>query len=146
MQLNRIDKNNLEELVRLSYKDDFEGMEKFHVEPFDYETSVIKTLKMIAEVESEMPMKYFEVVYQGKQIGYVTLTRELLYSFCISKSYRDKRGVLRTWWEMVKKEMDEVFICILNRRNTRAVKFLKKMGMSEFDIGLDSTSITLTNV
>jgi len=125
---------------------DTEGFKKYHLEPYDYEGAVQKEVKMIQDVEAIMPMKYFEVRYMGEQIGYMVGTGEILYSFCISKKYRTRKGVLTEWWSKVKHIMDEVFICALHRNNTRGIKFLQRMGMREVELISDKSLITFSSI
>ena len=42
----KVDKERLEYLVRISYKDDIEGFNKYHLEKYSYEEAVQKTLGM----------------------------------------------------------------------------------------------------
>lgn len=146
VNIKKIAIKDLAELVRLSYKDDQAGFDKFHVAKYSYEQAVTRTLKMIADQQQIKPMEYYGIYYNNEAIGYFVFFSGVLYSFAISKPYRIKRGVLRNWWELAKSVMEDHFICVLYRNNTRAIQFLKRLGMNEVEYNFeDKNLITLIN-
>ena len=142
-----VEKGRLESLVRVSYNQDYEGFDKYHIEKFDFETSVQKTLSMVEEMGEQVNLKYYEVQFDNKAIGYFIIFKECLYSFAIAKNYRIKSGVLKEWWALVKIMLERIFVCILYRNNTRAISFLQRMGMKETEGNFeDKNLITLVNI
>ncbi len=143
----KVNEDRLEALVRIAYADDVEGFNKYHLKKFTYEEAVNKTMEMAEEMKQQVPLNYFEVLYNEIPIGYFITFPECLYSFCISKKYRLKKGLINEWWLLVKNELPDLFICIIYRNNTRAIKFLQKMGMIEMDSNFeDRNLITLVNI
>ena len=142
-----VQKGRLEKLVRISYEQDYEGFDKFHVEKFDFESSVQKTLSMVDEMSDQVELKYYEVLFNNITIGYFIIFKECLYSFAIAKNYRTKAGVLKEWWALLKIMLERIFVCILYRNNTRAISFLQRMGMKETEGNFsDKNLITLVNI
>ena len=134
-------------MVRISYEQDYEGFDKFHVEKFDFESSVQKTLSMAEEMSNQIELKYYEVLFNNIAIGYFIIFKECLYSFAIAKNYRTKAGVLKEWWALLKIMLERIFVCILYRNNTRAISFLQRMGMKETEGNFsDKNLITLVNI
>lgn len=143
----KVDKERLEYLVRISYKDDIEGFNKYHLEKYSYEEAVQKTLGMAEGMAEQTELNYFEVLFNETPIGYFITFTECLYSFAIAKHYRVKYSVLNEWWELVKSTLASVFVCIIYRNNTRAISFLQRMGMVETESDFeDSNIITLVNI
>ena len=143
----KVNKSKIEQLVRISYALDFEGFDKYHLEKFSYDEAVQKTVSMIEGVEELTPLKYYEVLYGSEPIGYFVFFKECLYSFCIAKSHRSKKNVLVDFWAEMKKIIDDVFVCLLHKNNTRAIAFLQKMGMKVVDIDFrEKDLITFINI
>ena len=145
--IKKISIDSLEELVRISYKGDVVGFNKYHVEKFDFEGAVERTMMMIRDMEDIIPCKYYSVMFNEKPIGYIVVFEGCLYSFAIAKEYRIKPGVLRAWWALVILILNNEFVCMLYKNNTRAIRFLRRMGMTEAEIDLgDKDLITLVNI
>lgn len=145
--IKEVEKSRLEKLVRISYEQDYAGFDKYHLEKYDFESSVQKTLLMIKEMNEQVVLKYYKVLFNNVPIGYFVVFKECLYSFAIAKNYRIKAGVLREWWALVKIMLERIFVCILYRNNTRAITFLQRMGMVETEGNFeDKNLITLVNI
>ncbi len=54
----------------------------------------------------------------------------MLYSFGVHPEKRSEEN-LKLFWEYLKRENDDGFLCYLYSNNIRAIKWLKKNGMSE---------------
>ena len=135
------------DLVAISYKDDYAGFEKYHIKPMDYWGAVSKTLDMIWEMEEQNDMDYYEIKWGDNRVGYMITCDECLYSFAIQKEYRVKRGLLVQFWIALKLILGKDFICLIYRNNTRAIKFLQRMGMEEIEYNTgDKNLITLINL
>lgn len=78
------------------------------------------------------PEANFEpLAYGGVDIGYFVWLPELLISFGINKSYRNKI-VLEGVWHKMTASIGESFSISLFDHNTRAIKWLKRCGMKVF--------------
>jgi hypothetical protein len=138
----KIELKELPELVELSYKDDTDLFEKYHVAKMDLHRCVMSTLVMIGETARNYPLEYYKVLKGKKPIGYFIIFNECLYSFAINIHYRTK-VVLKNWWRHVLEILGKHFMCSLNANNTRAVKFLERQGMKV--ISNDDVLIILSN-
>lgn len=146
VELKKISKFDLPKAVRIAYEGDAELFEKYHVGKFDLDGAVASTLNMIFQMVEweDLEMDYYSVMFNGEAIGYICTYPNNLYSFGINKKYR-KKEVLLDWWEAVKSIFNGKFITMLYPNNTRAIRFLKKMGMVEVD-GVENNCITLLNL
>lgn len=142
IHIKKISITELPELVELSYKDDVDLLEKYHVAKMDLRKAVMSTLVMIGETAKNYQLQYYRVMDKKTPIGYFIIFNECLYSFAINIHYRTK-VVLTNWWKQVLNVLGDHFMCSLNPNNTRAVKFLERQGMKV--IQKDETLIILSN-
>jgi hypothetical protein len=72
--------------------------------------------------------------FARNEMGYVFYCKhkKILLSFCVKPAYRNKEN-LEKFGEFIKEKLGNHFGCYLYNRNTRAIGFLKKMGMYEID-------------
>lgn len=128
ISIQKISLKELPELVEISYRDDTDLFEKYHVSKMDLHRCVMSTLVMIGEASRNYDLQYYKVKDKKTAIGYFIIFNECLYSFAISIHFRTKK-VLMNWWKQVVRVLGEHFMCSLNANNTRAVKFLERQGM-----------------
>lgn len=140
--IKKISLKELPELVEISYTNDHELFEKYHVAKMELHQCVMSTLVMIGEASKQYPLEYYKVMNKKNPIGYFIIFKECLYSFAISIEYRTK-VVLTNWWKQVVRVLGNHFMCSLNANNTRAVKFLERQGMKV--ISKDETIIILSH-
>jgi hypothetical protein len=67
-------------------------------------------------------------IFVRDDIGYVFYSAGHLISFCIRHECRDKEN-LAYFGNLIKKELGMHFNCYLFNRNTRAIRFLERLGM-----------------
>jgi hypothetical protein len=63
-----------------------------------------------------------------KPVGYYVVEKDMLISFGLHKSYRNKKNLMK-FWKLIKSEFDGPFSCVLYSVNTRAIRWLQKAGM-----------------
>lgn len=137
MVFNTISIEKLRSSIEIAYKGDEDLLEKYHVAVFSFDEAVNSTLGMIKETSKEIIILSYSVcMNDGKEIGYVSLAKNNLYSFGVNIEYRTKE-VLKDFWDKINEVMNEGFICTLYPNNTRAINWLKCCGM------VQSETITL---
>lgn len=137
----------LKEVISISYLDDGDLFEKYHINPtFTFEECVNSTFDMIVNNGYDRDIKFYKVVFESKSIGYVVVFDGFLYSFGINIEYRGK-DILIEWWKKVKEVLPETFVCMLYDNNIRAIDFLKKNGMEiiENELLEDNVVILINN-
>jgi ribosomal protein S18 acetylase RimI-like enzyme len=142
VRIKQIKKSELPELVKISYANDVELFNKYHVGKLDFNNSVLITLDMIDKTSRLTPINYYKVVYNKQAIGYVVSFRGFLYSFAINKNFRTKE-ILQDYWNGICKILGEHFICWLYPNNTRAINWLQKCGMKIVEINKELNRVTL---
>lgn len=141
--VNKISFGNLKELIEISYKEDNELFEKYHVsENMSFEDCVNAQMIMIKQAAVEVEVNYYKVVCDKKPIGYVVTFPTVLYSFAVNKAYR-KPEILSELFEKIKDILGDVFICKLYANNKRAIGYLQKCGMEVKEENINS--VTLVN-
>jgi hypothetical protein len=128
LKLSKISKNELQDVIELSYRDDEELLNKYHVARFTLHEAVSSTMGMINEMAEQRKLTYYKVLYDKKPIGYVVVFEDFLYSYGINVKFRVK-NVLSAWWDEVVKILKGRFITMLYKNNTRAIEFLQRRGM-----------------
>lgn len=126
--LNEISLVDLKRLIRISYENDVDLLNRYHIKPCSLSEAVTWTLEMIAEIDRVRDVKNYAVLWDGREIGYVSAFENYLYSYGISLECR-KKDILVAWWEAVCKLMGDNFLTGLYCNNTRARDFLLKNGM-----------------
>ncbi len=130
--------------IAIAYQGDQELFDKYHIGKCDHLSATIKTMEMIREVSKEYDIANFKVIYDKKNIGYVSVFEGFLYSFGINKSYR-KKDILIEWWQEIKKILGNRFFAQLYHNNTRAIEFLKRQGMKVVEDHKDEQTVLLVN-
>jgi len=98
-----------------------------------------KQLNSIEEIISDVAAKIkthdngelvIRGIYEGTYglMGYFVFKNRLLISFGMDVKYRNKR-CLKTFWKIIKREMNDEVACMLWSKNIRAIKWLAKNGM-----------------
>lgn len=144
VRLKKISLPEVREGIAIAYQGDQDLFDKYHVGQCDHFTATMKTMEMIREIAKEYELSHYKVVYDKKNIGYVTSFDGFLYSFGINRKYR-KKDILIAWWEEVKSLMGKRFFAQLYKNNTRAINHLVKQGMSIVEGHNDEHSVLLIN-
>jgi len=129
----RVSINELDKLIMISYKDDVEGLAKYHVKPFSLDEAVDCTMKMVLDESKVAKFSYYKILYNQKIIGYFVITNEVLFSFCINIHFRKPKIILE-WWQKMTKLLNDIFLTAVYANNTRALNFLIKRGMKVVSI------------
>lgn len=124
----KISKQELPEIIRLSYEGDKDLLDKYHVNKYTLEGAVKKELELIDNMSTQLELSYFKVLLADHIIGYVVKSGNFLYSFAVSIYYR-KSKILKEWWDALSEEMGDKFNVGLMSNNTRAIEYLKKRGL-----------------
>lgn len=140
--IKKISINELNKLILLSYRGDFEGLAKYHIQPFYLEDAVECTMSLIRNEAKVLKLTYYQINYQQRPVGYFVIANEILYSFCINKTYRRPKIVLE-WWGYVLKLLKTGFCTAVYENNTRALRFLKRRGMKVMNKDDDTGVVTL---
>lgn len=72
----------------------------------------------------------YECVFKKYKIGYIFYSGSLLFSFCVKPEYRNRDG-LAVFGELIKHELGDHFSCHLYNRNTRAIRFMERLGLKK---------------
>ncbi len=123
---------HIDQLLSQLY-DIFEGDDDL-VRYFDPSVVVHTWAECCVAIEKKIRTEYPEAVIllvredDGKAIGYYVVEDDLLISFGLHLSYRDKEH-LTAFWELIKAEFAGSFMCLLYSCNARAISWLQKAGM-----------------
>lgn len=122
--------DEFEKAIEIAFMDDTELFDKYHVINGDSEASIADTKFRIKDIELYLPVERFLLKKENNTIGFTCLSKikNILYSFGININHRDKDTVLE-WFSEVKRMLSDNFVCILHKKNTRAVSFMKRNGM-----------------
>lgn len=120
----------LEALVRIGFGHDPELLSKFQELDTDFETTVKRNISRIHEYLTLSTLSLYELRYGGVVIGFTAMdhTQNILFSFGIAREYR-KPAILSNWMDDVKEKFENLFVCVLFNKNSRAIEFLLKNGM-----------------
>jgi len=143
--LKKISVSEIESLVRLSFTGDEDLIFKYHICETGLDDCVSDTVKRIKEMAKLQKLDYYKVVYDKKPIGFAVMCYKRLYSFGISIYFR-KSEVLKDYWQQIKGKLGNEFLCSLNAKNERGIKFLKKNGMKVGEIDKKNNIVTLVNI
>lgn len=130
VELIKISFEELRDFVMVAYTQDDDLLNLYHVDKYNLEQAVDKTMEMIEITSKEVDMDYFGAVLNDDIIGYLCSFQNNLYSFGINKVYRNKL-VLIEFWERIKEVLGNNFMTVLYPNNTRAINWAKKCGMKE---------------
>lgn len=120
----------IERLVYIAFRGDEDLINKYHIMSGNFEKCVRSTVDAIKDVADNYPLKFYKVVNDGTDIGFVTLGTDFLHSFGINIKYRTKE-MLSEWWDAVM-SINKYFFCTLHKKNERAIEYLKNRGMVIF--------------
>lgn len=144
VRVKKISQNELPKLIEISYQNDQELFDKFHLQPMPFTACVQTTFLMITDMAAHSKCDFYKVIYQKEPIGFIVTRGDILYSFGISMKFR-KKNILIDWWQVIKQLLGKRFMCILYKNNTRAISFLEKQGMIIADEDAQHNSVTLIN-
>ena len=142
--IKKISKSELPKLVAISYENDQELFDKYHVGQHNFPSAILSTLDLIDDASNQLRLSYYKIVYQKQPIGYFVTFDGYLYSFGIAMKYR-KKDILIEWFSHVKKVLGKTFRAMLYENNTRAISHLQKQGMKIVDIDPETKIVTLEN-
>jgi hypothetical protein len=146
ISIKKISLYELPPMIRLSYENDNEIMERYHIRPnMELVECVESTFEMVKNSAKLCKLQYYKVMWNKQAIGFFITTYKRLYSFGIGIKFR-KKEILIEWWKSVKLILGEEFICSLYKNNTRAIYFLKKQGMQIGEERKTDNSVTLINI
>ena len=128
IRLEKITVRELRKIISLSYENDLELFEKYHIVK-GFENCVNSTMALIEEMILLKPLENYSVIYKGKKIGYVIKYEDVLYSYAINIRYRKKKILVSFWFEVCKL-MNGIFRTFLYSNNIRAKNFLIRNGMN----------------
>lgn len=145
IELKKISKFELPELIMAAYKGDESLLNQYHVEIFTLEQAVESTLWMIETTEENegKNMEHYSVSCDGEPIGYVSIFPNMLYSWGLNKEYRSE-DIKQDFWESICDILEGKFIVMLYPNNTRAINFCKRQGMIEVE-NIEQNCVTLLN-
>lgn len=106
---------------------------------YDPESSAKNNLEASIEIYNKLiehSLKHKCVFKKIFDMGYIFyfkkrrlfFTEKVLVSFCVKPAYRDS-DCLKWFGDVIKVEIGRHFKCYLYNKNTRAIKFLEKIGM-----------------
>lgn len=126
--LKKISKYQVKPLIALSYEEDTELFDKYHLSKMEHSECVESTMGLIEGASKEKELTYYKVLFQKKPIGYIITCPNVLYSYAIAVKFR-KKAILVEWWKAVKGLFNGIFATGLYENNTRAILFLQRQGM-----------------
>ena len=142
--IKKISVNELPRLVQMAYEGDGAMFQYMPEHRSDYMSNVNGELFNIYELAQDKRMRYYKVIYQKKPIGYFVAFENVLYSFSINIKYRQK-NILLSWWQELARTFNKGFLCYLEEKNQRAIKFLEKNRMKVENINEKTKLVTLVN-
>jgi ribosomal protein S18 acetylase RimI-like enzyme len=84
----------------------------------------------------------WDCFFKRNEIGYIFYKKGLLLSFCVKPEFRNKEN-LNIFSNFIRSELGSSFSCYLYSINTRAIRFLEKMGLKKVD---SNNLITLLSI
>lgn len=77
-------------------------------------------------------LSFLGIEHDDIKIGFIVLNEQFnfLYSFGVRHDFRDK-DMLEPIFFYIRKKLKDNFFCLMNECNTRAIRWLKKCGLSE---------------
>lgn len=126
--ISRITKKKANKLIELAFLGDSELLEKYHAVNDNMQDSIEHTIERIDVCSMAYELKFYKVEVDGESAGFFVIGDNFLYSFGLNLRFR-KKEILLQWWAMVCRELKPNFICMMNKKNTRGINFLKRQGM-----------------
>lgn len=139
IKFEKISLDELKKLIYLSCENDNELAEKYHSlnlgkrGEYTLEECINETFERIVDAEEEVGLDKYKVIYQGEEIGYVTLFEDILYSYAIGMKYRTKE-ILPLWWKGICNLFENEFVTMIYSNNTRCLNFLLKNNMEIVEV------------
>lgn len=129
MKLIRIPIAGLLPIIKLAFTGD-DDLKLYHIAPGTVESMAQNTFEKIIDFRKASTAQAFVVVLGEETIGYIVISKEnrILYSFGLQKKYR-RPILLAQWFKLICKAMPE-FKCYLWNKNTRAINFMVRNGMT----------------
>lgn len=132
VSLEQIDKQTIRSLIYNVYASDVDMQTKYHLlKGKSLEEMVDYTWEQSISDEDKFDVRYYAIIYEGKQVGYTTLVFDkigLLHTFGIKKQYRTEE-VKDGWLKAVREIFGELpYVLTLRKMNERAIGFFKKKG------------------
>jgi len=134
VKIKEIKKKRANKLIKLAFEGDNDLIEKYHAANVNMDDSILHTIERIDVTSMAYELKFFKVICDNADAGFFVIGDNFLYSFGLNLKFRTKE-ILIKWWELICGELKRGFICMMNKKNTRGIDFLKKQGMVVFDIG-----------
>lgn len=131
ISLHRVPLGAIAKLVEYAFSGDEELIDKYHHIGNSFEESTADTIAKILQTSTMMPLQLYAINYKEKTIGYFVIGKQnkILYSFGIRKEFRIKELLIDWFTKMV--EIMPEFKCYLWNKNSRAINFLVKNGMTK---------------
>lgn len=136
MTIRIIDMIELRNAIRVSFENDNQIIELYDkaVKVADVSDIVEDVSKKILDYLNDVDgIRMYGVYERNALIGYFVATKGLLVSFALAMHCRTKK-LLEEWWGLIKTQVGDQFDSYLWSHNKRAIKWLKKMGMMEFEL------------
>ena len=126
--ISRTTKRKSNKLIEIAFLGDTDLIEKYHAVNDNMQDSVLHTIERIDICSMAYELTFYKVEVDGESAGFFVTGDNFLYSFGLNLRFR-KKEVLQQWWAMICRELKPNFICMMNKKNTRGIDFLKKQGM-----------------
>jgi hypothetical protein len=123
----------LKEAIDVSFENDYDIISMYDpsVEVYNLSDVANSIYKKLFELKDIVECK--GTYHKDKLMGYYIYIDSLLISFGINKKYRVPKH-LDSFFELIKKDLGEIFICRLWDTNIRGIKWLVKKNMQIADI------------
>lgn len=138
MQLIKVETKELLKYINIAFDGDDELLKYY-----DKSSKVCNTLEMADDTFNKIldyhkhfkECNSYKVILDGNDIGYLflTLRPNLLISFSLNRNYRSAEN-LKNYFNCIKNSFRGDFNCYLNSHNDRAIDWLKKCGMVDYDL------------
>jgi hypothetical protein len=133
LSIKSMKKSELKQFINIGFHDDDDL-----INYYDESCVVNKPEDMVNNTDDklkEYPIyfkntKAYKVVYQDEPVGFLYMVNDpnILVSFALNKEFRTKENLVHLF-DLIKMKMDNNFVCMLFRINSRAINWLKKCGM-----------------
>lgn len=128
IEISKTSKRKVNKLIELAFLGDSDLIEHYHAANDNMQDSILHTIERIDVTSMAYQLSFYKVTVDKVNAGFFVTGDNFLYSFGLNMKFR-KKEILMKWWEMVCGELKPNFICMMNKKNTRGINFLKKQGM-----------------
>jgi formylmethanofuran dehydrogenase subunit B len=140
-----VKEEDYEQIVRDTFEDDYKLFEWYHYITGDKDKALNDTIQKIVNFKTEAPnseYKFFAVKQEDIVIGYFSIANnKILHSFGLHINSRTKQN-LNDFVRLIKEQNIE--LCMLYSKNTRAINFLIKNGfVFQNEVEFESDKITI---